>query len=667
MKAKFIGAIERVTGSCTLLEQRGTGLQFLVDCGAAQGDSEALAFNMATWPFTASRLAFVLLTHAHIDHCGLLPRLVREGFGGRIICTRFTAELTRLNLQAAAGLPGAAFTRMDVDRLQYQCIDEKPGFAFGLPVPIGNNLFASFQPTAHIGGACSITIRWLSAHNLWIEMTFSGDLGLNTQAKAAQPLLAGREPLMASPKYLLVESTYGGRKREEQFSSASGRIEAWSRIIHSALKSEKAAIVVPCFSIHRSQELLVDIHAILDGRMRHELSESKPWILEESNRKRVLQKGILAGRIDGHNSLLSGWTEDRVTDFHRVFERRYRDAEAVKKIYVYLPVCEDQATHDEALALISEMREFSRSRRIQVILDSSLAQKVTAVYRRELKKRISESSMVPMYRSSDLARLLGLVSEEQVDALTDRIFIDVGQSKSEFQSYTLRFCKPYESEEIMKDADLNIVLSSSGMCEVGPIVPHLVRELPNASSTIVLTGYAPPGTVGGKLRSSIGSVGGYNGDLLQLGETTMSVGDICARIEDLGGYYSGHTDIEGLLDFVFHRASTPTQSGSGTRIFVNHGEDSKREALASFIRARAEECLTEDCQITGIELPMLDSTWFDLDQEKWLDPEPIRPQQDIEELVLRLCLEQRRTNDLLSEMLREQGKLRKSKPIPAKR
>ena len=75
MKIKFLGAIERVTGSCSLLEEPSSDLRFLVDCGMVQGDTSALALNSAPWPFVASRVDFVLLTHAHLDHCGLLPRL----------------------------------------------------------------------------------------------------------------------------------------------------------------------------------------------------------------------------------------------------------------------------------------------------------------------------------------------------------------------------------------------------------------------------------------------------------------------------------------------------------------------------------------------------------------------------------------------------------------
>ena len=87
MKVKFIGAIERVTGSCTLMEHSEKGLRFLIDCGMTQGEPNSIAKNKQQWPFTASRIDFVLLTHAHLDHCGLLPRLIREGFSGLIYGT----------------------------------------------------------------------------------------------------------------------------------------------------------------------------------------------------------------------------------------------------------------------------------------------------------------------------------------------------------------------------------------------------------------------------------------------------------------------------------------------------------------------------------------------------------------------------------------------------
>lgn len=654
MKVKYIGAIERVTGSCSLLENPGTGLRFLVDCGMSQGDPRALAINQAPWPFVASRIDFVLLTHAHLDHCGLLPRLVREGFTGQIYCTRFTGEIARLNLLSAATMSGAPFTRMDVERLQFEHVDDWNSFEFGKSVSIAKGLFASFQPSAHIGGACTITIRWNTGQASWKEMAFSGDLGPNTEERAGQPLLAGREFLRSTPNYLLVESTYGGRLRDPQFTDADKRHEEWIRVIRSAIETPGAAIVVPCFSIHRCQELLVDLHAVLEHRLRDEIVAVRPLIEGEHNFERALASGLASSRIDRPFNVMYEWPENRRARFHEIFTRAEEIDNGGNTRTVYRPVASDETTLGHALDLMRQMRVFKPKARIQVILDSPLAQRVTAVYRRELKRRMPGSPDLPMYRNGALRQLFSVDSEDQVDALTDRLFLSERQGKSEFVSYKLRFCKPEESEDVMKDGDLNIVLSSSGMCDVGPIVPHLVRELPRSASTIVLTGYADPETFGGKLRAASCAMENAASESVQLGDTAIELSSIKAKVEDLGGFYSGHSDSDGLVDFVFRRAGEGTTSQSACRVFINHGDDRKRQALADSLQQRSSRGEETDCLITGIEMPTRASGWFDLDLDEWISDEPVSDKDDMHAMLLNIFLEQRRTNDLLAEMLRLQ-------------
>lgn len=654
MKIKFIGAIERVTGSCALLEHSEAGLRFLVDCGMVQGDRGAAVINEAPWPFVASRVDFVLLTHAHLDHCGLLPRLVREGFNGQIYCTRFTAELARLNLLSAAAMSGAPFTRMDVERLQFVHVDDLNNFEIGKPVPIAKGLFASFQPTAHIGGACSITIRWNAGKDFWREMAFSGDLGPNTEERADQPLLAGRKYLQSSPQYLLVESTYGGWIRESQFSDGHQRLDEWTRIIRSSLKTQGATIVVPCFSIHRCQELLLDLHAILEHRLRDEIVVVRPWIKDEHHLESLLKAGLPKKKIDRTINPMYGWPERQRAHFHKIFACSEEADSEGKNRAVYRPIFDDEATLAQAKDLLMRMLEFTPNFRIKVIMDSPLSQRVTAVYRRELKRRMPGSPDSPMYRNIALRQLFGLDSEDQVDALTDKIFLSEHQDKSQFASYSLQFCKPDESEDAMKENDLNIVLSSSGMCDVGPIVPHLVRELSRNVSTIVLTGYATPDSVGGKLRAASRMIDVAATESLNFGDSVVETSNIKAKIEDLGGYYSGHADSAGLINFVFRREYEGGKYRSACRVFINHGDDKKRQALSELIEQRSGENSEIDCSIVGVEMPTRASSWFDLDLDKWIPDEPLSEQDVIQATLIRLVMEQRRTNDLLSELLRLQ-------------
>lgn len=654
MKVKFIGAIERVTGSCTLLEHPNAGLRFLVDCGMAQGDPNAAAINQAPWSFSASRIDFVLLTHAHLDHCGLLPRLVREGFTGQIYCTRFTAELARLNLISAATMSGAPFTRMDVERLQFEHVDDLNDFEWGKPISIAKGLLASFQPTAHIGGACSITIRWSTGEDFWKEMAFSGDLGPNTKEHASQPLLAGREYLRSTPQYLLVESTYGGRVREPRFSDTDTRLKEWERIIRSAIETPDSTIVVPCFSIHRCQELLLDLHATLEHRLREEIVSARPWFAEEIYIADALKRGLHSNKINRPINVMHEWPENRRAHFFEIFTPCEETDEAGKCRTIYRPVADDEATLEQARDLVRQMRVFRPKVRIQVILDSPLGQRATAVYRRELRRRMPGSPEVPMYRNGALSKLFGLDSEAQVDALTDQLLLGERQDKSEFAAYTLRFCKPEETEEVMKDGGLNIILSSSGMCDVGPIVPHLIRELPRSASTIVLTGYADPATVGGKLRAASHVIENAVSESLSLGDTALETWNIKAKVEDLGGYYSGHADSDGLVDFVFRRAGERATPQPACRVFINHGDDRKRQALAQSIHQRSSWEAPNDCMIAGVEMPTRASAWFDLDHDEWIPDEPVSEQEEMHSMLLKLFLEQRRTNDLLAELLRLQ-------------
>jgi metallo-beta-lactamase family protein len=98
MKMRFLGAVSRVTGSCTWLSYDRTGTQILVDCGMVQGEPHDAAENAKPFPFNAKQIKFVLLTHAHLDHCGLLPRLYKDGFSGIVYCTQATAAIARETL-----------------------------------------------------------------------------------------------------------------------------------------------------------------------------------------------------------------------------------------------------------------------------------------------------------------------------------------------------------------------------------------------------------------------------------------------------------------------------------------------------------------------------------------------------------------------------------------
>lgn len=264
MRIKFIGALGTVTGSCTLLEHRGR--YYLVDCGAATGSPSNGCIGRCRFPFNPKRITGVFLTHAHIDHCGMLPQLARAGFRGWICCTRATADLTRLALMDAVAFSGETFSAEDVEQLQFHCPDDYPDFQFGKFFHLAQNLTGAFIRTSHVLGGVSIELQFSETPNgSRRTIVFSGDIGCNTDSNPYQMLLNGRQYPSTYTEYLVCESTYGGRVREDRFSSFENRMSALKELLLKALAlGPGATIVLPAFAMQRTQELIVDLHCLLE-------------------------------------------------------------------------------------------------------------------------------------------------------------------------------------------------------------------------------------------------------------------------------------------------------------------------------------------------------------------------------------------------------------------
>ena len=266
IKLKFLGAAQNVTGSRHLLEANGT--KILVDCGLYQERQ----FRARNWePFTCppESLDAVLLTHAHLDHCGLLPKLVKEGFKGRIYCTAATAEIAQIILLDSAHLQeeDAEFKRKRHKRERREspypvvplyttadaeaCFPQFSTVKYKKTIEIGPGVEATFCDAGHVLGSSIIRVK-VSQNGQDRTVIFSGDIGRPDRPIVQDP------SIVEQADYVLVESTYGDRVHEGP--------EDTKKMIAEVINSTKQTggnIIVPSFALERSQELLYYINELL--------------------------------------------------------------------------------------------------------------------------------------------------------------------------------------------------------------------------------------------------------------------------------------------------------------------------------------------------------------------------------------------------------------------
>ena len=262
MKLHFYGADRCVTGSCHCLEINGK--RILVDCGLQQGRDE---LDNAMFAFNPGDIDILLVTHAHIDHTGRIPLLVKRGFTGRILTTRVTADLMRIMLLDSAHIQesdaeyrnrkGQRAGREPVEPL-YTTEDAMNVFKFltvceyGQSVELCEGVTAVFTDAGHLLGSASITLE-LDEGGVHKTLVFSGDIG-----NVDQPII--RDPqLLKRADYVVMESTYGDRNHTEVWSYTDELAE----IIDETLR-KGGNVVIPSFAVGRTQELLYFIREIKD-------------------------------------------------------------------------------------------------------------------------------------------------------------------------------------------------------------------------------------------------------------------------------------------------------------------------------------------------------------------------------------------------------------------
>lgn len=263
MKITFLGAAQTVTGSNFLVETKNK--KFIVDCGMYQGTAESEYENDSPFEFNINDIDFMLLTHAHIDHSGRIPKLYKEGFSKPIYAHKATCDLCSLMLPDSGHIQEMEIEWKNRKRMRKGEKLKEPMYtaqdaarSLGLFVPISydeiievaDGINVRFNDAGHMLGSSTIEI-WVEEDGITEKIVFSGDIGNNDI-----PLLS--EPTMiADADYLIMESTYGSRFHMK----SEDKAERFLKIVAETLNNG-GNVVIPSFAVGRTQEILYELNKI---------------------------------------------------------------------------------------------------------------------------------------------------------------------------------------------------------------------------------------------------------------------------------------------------------------------------------------------------------------------------------------------------------------------
>ena len=450
MNITFLGATKTVTGSNFLLE--GAGKKILVDCGLYQGKAKEERENYEDFAYDVHDIDFMLLTHAHIDHSGRIPKLYVAGYRGPIYATKATCDLCAIMLpdsghiqemenvwqnKKRARVGKKEFPPLYTAQDAIDCLEIFRPVSYDEIIDLDENISVRFNDAGHMLGSSIIEV-WVKEDGETKKIVFTGDLGNNDIPLLDSPTM------IETADYLVMESTYGGRLHNRNDDKA----ELFLNIVAETLDNG-GNVIIPSFAVGRTQEIL------------YELNKLK----EQKNDEEFLKK---------YDTLMKA----------------------------------------------------------PVYVDSPLAISATEVFKQNMN-----------------------LFDEEV-----RQEIQKGDNPLEFPG--LKFTQTVEeSRALNDDPHPHIIISASGMCEVGRIKHHLKHNLWNPKNTILFVGYQAPGTLGAKIVSGEKKVKIFGEEIV-----------VNARIEYIEGY-SGHADQEWLLNFVYSFITKPKH------IFLVHGEPEGQKIL----------------------------------------------------------------------------------------
>jgi len=486
MKITFLGATKTVTGSNFLVE--GAGKRFIVDCGLYQGKMAEEMENADPFLFDVWSIDFMLLTHAHIDHSGRIPKLYNAGYRNKVYATKATCDLCSIMLPDSGHIQEVEIEWKNRKRIRegkdllpplytaeeaYKSLEIFEPVNYDTIVKIDDNISVRFNDAGHMLGSAIIEI-WIQEDGKTTKIVFTGDLGNNDI-----PLLAA-PTMINNADYVIMESTYGGRLHIRNDDKA----RLFLNIVAETLEGG-GRVIIPSFAVGRTQEILYEL-----DRLKTELGQDEE------------------------------------------FARKYN---MIMSVPVYV---------DSPLA-ISATEIFKQN---------------TELFNDEIKEKI-KSGDHPL-------EFPGLIYTRTAE----------------------------ESKELNESTEPSIIISASGMCDVGRIKYHLKHNLWDPKSTILFVGYQAPATLGRAIVDGAKKVKIFGEEIV-----------IDARIEYIEGY-SGHADQDWLMNFIYSFINKPRH------IFLVHGEPEGQKVLKKRIEEEAG---------VNVTIPGFGKSYELKEQPELLETEPI--------------------------------------------